>query len=595
MKTILFYLFEVNIYLIIFYVFFLVFLRKEIYSRLNRYYLLGSCFMSLIIPLIYIPALSIINLSFLNLAGIDNILNSPELMQNTEFMSADPAIIESYTSSIVITDILLFIAGTISMFLIVKNVVNYYRILKIINKYGVNFYNNYKIIYTDNNSPIFSFLNYIFWNRRIDINKPEGRTIFNHEIIHVKEKHSLDLILFELLTVFLFYNPVIYFYKRSIRLIHEYIADNNIINENELTDNEYCSQLFNMTFSLQTNPLINNFFNNSNLKNRLKMITKTKSGKKSIGKLFLLIPLLTVILTISSCINITVRKTLITAPIPKNMDEEIIIKEYLEDKEEDKKTFYIVEDMPTFMKGNQNNSLGVFRNWISKNLKYPQIAKENGIEGTVHATFVINESGKISNVKILRPLDPALDAEAKRVLLSSPRWTPGKQRGRAVSVAMSIPIKFTLTKKGQSNDKQPEARIQGQKISKSEFFKNEKFRDMINEEIGDGQVFYIVEEMPTFMEGNKDNSLKIFRNWISDNLKYPAIAMEHGIEGTVHTSFVIDESGKVSNVKILRPLDPALDAEAKRAIMSAPRWTPGKQRGQAVKVALSIPVKFVLQ
>ena len=182
-----------------------------------------------------------------------------------------------------------------------------------------------------------------------------------------------------------------------------------------------------MTFNLNTNPLINNFYKKSNLKNRLKMINKKKSGIRSAVKFILLIPTLLVILTISSCIKDNEQKM----PVPEN-------------KSETQPVFYIVEDMPTFMEGNQQNSLEVFRNWIGKNLKYPPIAMENGVEGTVHVAFVVSTSGKVSGIQILRPVDPALDAEAKRVLMSAPTWTPGKQRGKPVRVAMSIPIKFVL-------------------------------------------------------------------------------------------------------------------------------------------------------
>ena len=76
--------------------------------------------------------------------------------------------------------------------------------------------------------------------------------------------------------------------------------------------------------------------------------------------------------------------------------------------------------------------------------KYPPIAQENGIEGTVTVQFVIDETGKISNAKVLKPVDPILDKEALRVVLNAPKWTPGKQRGQAVKVAMQIPVRFRL-------------------------------------------------------------------------------------------------------------------------------------------------------
>ena len=331
MNTFLIYILEVNIYIIIFYLFFQIFLRRETYSRINRFYLIGSWLVSFILPLVFIPAFSIFDLSFLNGGGKDILVGNPEFLFNNNLQEIDPALAESQISSIGLLNILLIIIIVFSTFFFFRALINYSRLIRKIKKYSIEYFKGYKIIYTENNSPIFSFLDYIFWNRKINLIKPEGQTIFKHEIIHVKEKHSLDLIFFELLTAFFFYNPILYLYKRDIRLIHEYIADKNIINNKELTDNEYCRQLFNMTFDLNTNPLITNFYKNSNLKNRLKMITKTKSGKESIGKLFLIIPMLLVILTISSCINITVMKPFPHAPISTsahNDYEEFIIDDF---------------------------------------------------------------------------------------------------------------------------------------------------------------------------------------------------------------------------------------------------------------------------
>ena len=82
--------------------------------------------------------------------------------------------------------------------------------------------------------------------------------------------------------------------------------------------------------------------------------------------------------------------------------------------------------------------------WLAKNTRYPMIAQENGIQGKVFVQFVIEKDGSISNVKVLRPVDPSLDKEAIRVVSSMPKWKPGKQRGKAVRVSYTVPINFQL-------------------------------------------------------------------------------------------------------------------------------------------------------
>jgi protein TonB len=113
-----------------------------------------------------------------------------------------------------------------------------------------------------------------------------------------------------------------------------------------------------------------------------------------------------------------------------------------EEKEifEEDEIFTIVEEMPTFSGGDSSN----FREYISKNLKYPQSASENGIQGRVFVGFVVERDGSVSNVKIIRGVDPQLDKEAVRVIQSSPKWNPGKQRGIPVRVTFTFPVVFVL-------------------------------------------------------------------------------------------------------------------------------------------------------
>lgn len=125
-----------------------------------------------------------------------------------------------------------------------------------------------------------------------------------------------------------------------------------------------------------------------------------------------------------------------------NEDVAVQIIDFVDDEEEfeEEEIFVIVEDMPSFQGGDINK----FREYINKNLRYPEIAAENGIQGRVILSFVVEPAGNVSNVRILRGVDPALDKEAIRVVESSPKWQPGMQRGKPVRVSFNIPIIFVL-------------------------------------------------------------------------------------------------------------------------------------------------------
>jgi len=110
-----------------------------------------------------------------------------------------------------------------------------------------------------------------------------------------------------------------------------------------------------------------------------------------------------------------------------------------EEESDDAPVFFIVEDMPEFPGGE-----AALRKYIAQSVKYPVIAQENGIQGRVYVSFVVNTKGKVTDVKIARGVDPNLDKEAIRVVNAMPAWKPGKQRGKAVKVSYTVPINFVL-------------------------------------------------------------------------------------------------------------------------------------------------------
>ena len=140
--------------------------------------------------------------------------------------------------------------------------------------------------------------------------------------------------------------------------------------------------------------------------------------------------------------DVEIEDELILDDTEADQDTEIEIVEFDDTEEEvnEQEVFFVVEDMPTF----QGQSSNAFRIYIQQNLKYPIIAQENGISGRVFVQFDVNAKGEITNVVVVRGVDPSLDKEAIRVVKSSPKWTPGKQRGRPVRVRFTFPIVFQL-------------------------------------------------------------------------------------------------------------------------------------------------------
>ncbi len=126
----------------------------------------------------------------------------------------------------------------------------------------------------------------------------------------------------------------------------------------------------------------------------------------------------------------------------KNIGVQVMdyVQQQEDELEEEDIPLAVVEEKPKFMGGDENE----FSKWVAKNMTYPEMAKENGIQGRVICSFVVTAEGKVADVKILRGVDPSLDKEAIRVISMSPRWTPGKQRTKAVRVKYTFPVIFQL-------------------------------------------------------------------------------------------------------------------------------------------------------
>jgi len=201
--------------------------------------------------------------------------------------------------------------------------------------------------------------------------------------------------------------------------------------------------------------------------------------------------------------------------------------------------------------------------YLSKNLRYPEAAKKAGIEGRVVAQFVVSKNGSVENVIIQRGIHPDCDAEVLRVLHAMPAFTPGRQAGQAVNVYYTVPVSFRLAKE--------DAKV------------TDNSRSV---ETAADKIFTSVEDMP-------QPSVDLAR-YLSENLRYPDAARKAGIQGRVVTQFVVNPTGALSDITIMRGLHPECDAEVLRVLQAMPAFIPGRQNGKAVAVYYTLPVSFRL-
>lgn len=199
-----------------------------------------------------------------------------------------------------------------------------------------------------------------------------------------------------------------------------------------------------MTQAIGGRPVItSNFFNVRTIQKRFKMITN-KKGKLSFLKYSLGVFIALVITLMFACENkLNDTKSANEQKLVRSESESQEISSNMEKEQatEDNEPAFIVTEVQASFHG---GDLNAFRNWVQKNLQYPQIAAEKGISGKVFIEFAVNSKGDVVDIKVLRGVDPMLDNESIRVIKSSPKWTPAKQGGKIVKQKFVIPLQFTL-------------------------------------------------------------------------------------------------------------------------------------------------------
>lgn len=441
MNTLPVYLAQSGISLALLYAVYWLFLRKETFFNVNRTYLVLSVLFSLLFPLLrfkfFIPAGE--ETTFYVLLDAVTISSSKIEQTFTQNRSAlEYFIIVYFTGVSIFGARFIFQIG---------------QLLWIVNKYGITRHEGMRVVFVDSNYSPFSFFNIIFINRK-EMNQENIGEIIAHEQVHVRQNHSIDLILLEFLTIVQWFNPVIWFYRTSVKSVHEYLADEGVL-QSGYNPVSYQQALLGQTLGIQVNDLTNNF-NHSLLTKRFIMMTKNKSNQLAKLKALLVAPLafmLAVAFTTSPVVQtmaqVESKKQQQESPTPPPVPPPPPNAELQNPQEADVPIFVVVEVMPEFPGGDEARM-----KYLVENIKYPEEARKKGIQGTVYVTFIVEKDGKISEVRVLRGIGGGCDEEAIRVVENMPNWTPGKQRGEAVRVQFNMPFRFTLGEK--TEEKKPE-------------------------------------------------------------------------------------------------------------------------------------------
>jgi TonB family protein len=424
----------------------------------------------------------------------------------------------------------------------------------------------------NNRTSGFSAFGHIFIDRGLD--PDEAEEIIRHEQKHLDKFHFFDILVIEILKVFQWFNPFIYMFDRSLRAVHEFQADEECLNSG-IPVHSYQGLVMNQVFRARIFNASNSFSNPTLIKKRMVMMTKKRSKALANLKIFLVVPALAVLLiAFSTCSEKITYSDTVVEPVTPPPNAPVI-------KSGETEPFVVVEQMPMFPGGDT-----ALLKYLAENTKYPEVAKENNIQGRVIVRFCITEVGTVDRISVIKGVDPELDKEAVRVVSSLPAFKPGMQGGKEVPVWYMVPIQFGLKNESIAPPPPPPPPPADGSISYANPIVVEEARGA-KKSI---EPFVMVEEMPQFPGG--DTTLL---KYLAENIQYPEYAKTNRITGRVMVRFCITETGSVEKISVLKGVDPSLDAEAIRVVSTLPAFKPGKQGGKEVPVWYMVPITFALK
>ena len=481
------YILKSSICLVGFYLFYRLLLSRETFHRFNRIALLSILLLSCLLPLVEVTVekqtevhQTMMTLEqWLMLADMMNAESTAELQA------------EEVTVTWIQVALLVYLAGI--LFFAFRNGYSLLKLgglLRSGRKEQLEKYTGGKgkviLIVHDRDIAPFSWMKYIVISQK-DLDE-NGREILIHELAHIQNRHSWDLLVADICIFFQWFNPASWLLKQELQNIHEYEADETVI-EKGVDAKQYQLLLIKKAVGTRLYSMANSF-NHSKLKKRITMMLKEKSNPWARLKYLYILPVAAIAVTafarpeisetaeeISrmsdalgieqasllfsrlhdiSAVKVNDLTAIVEAKAAKTTEEAVQMSTVLKDTAKPVEVKYIptevtdklkgtplyevVEQMPEFPGGGMAAAL----EYIQKNMQYPESAKENGTQGRAMVQFVVDKEGNVTEPKVIRSVDKELDAEAIRLVKSMPKWKPGMQKGQAVAVKYTMPVLFKL-------------------------------------------------------------------------------------------------------------------------------------------------------
>ena len=368
-------------------------------------------------------------------------------------------------------------------------------------------------------------------------------SILAHERGHIRLHHSWDIVFVEVLTALQWFNPVVWLLRRDLRTIHEYEADASV-----LSSGSDVSQYIQLLMRKATGTkacILANGINNSTIKKRINMMLVNKSPRRNSLKLLALLPIVGVTLALNA--------ETVTDVVYKNDEpqKQVPVKKGKKD---------------TTIKTNANQGIQVIE--VSE-----ASDKEKTYETTVKETEP-NVAVIILNTK-KKGEEPLLIVDGKIATIEQVRALPRDAVAKVATMREKTAIK-------SYGEKAKYGALIITTVKHQE--------EIDNEPLSQPDVFDKVDEMPNFPDG-----MAGLMQYLSTNVRYPKDAKESGTQGSVIVSFIVEKDGSISNAKVTKPTYSSLDEEALRVVSAMPKWVPGKQNGEAVRVKYAVPVSFRLK
>ena len=438
MGTFLVYILKSAACLAVFYLFYKLLMSRDTFHRFNRFALLGLLVLSSLLPLVEASVNS-------PAAVQETMLTLEQLLLMADIQPEGESMAAATPSATVLwlrAALLVYLTGIV--FFIVRNLCSLARLDRLIRqgkREALDSYlpdrkeKNVRLVVHDHDIAPFSWMHWIVIARK-DLEE-NGREILIHELAHIRNRHSWDLLLADLCIFVQWFNPAAWLLKQELQNIHEYEADETVLREGVNARN-YQMLLIKKAVGTRLYSMANSFYHSS-LKKRITMMLKEKSNPWARAKYLYILPLAALAVTAFarpevSAVADEISAVKVIAPavhdsIQPNVQPAVAAPSSA------------LDQMPEFPGG-----MEALNTYLRNNIRYPQEAQKAGIQGRVVIEFVISKDGSITDAEVVESVDPQLDAEGLRLIKNMPRWKPGMRKGQAIRVKQTLPIRFAFTK-----------------------------------------------------------------------------------------------------------------------------------------------------